>query len=152
MKYIKRKSAVRPITGSIVDTTNIDDKTSNTYSARVIEELVKDVYSTSETVVGTWIDGKPIYRKVINFNIPSGANTNWYGAEILQDTTIETMVTKKCEVWEKNHYGNCTLPRYGNGNLTELVFTHNKILGIYDDGTFSGGTGTAIIEYTKTTD
>ena len=23
-------------------------------------------YSTTETVVGTWIDGKPIYRKVIN--------------------------------------------------------------------------------------
>ena len=31
MKYIKRKSAVKPITGSIVDTTNIDDKTKNTF-------------------------------------------------------------------------------------------------------------------------
>ena len=37
MKYIKRKSAVKPITGSIVDTTNIADKTSNTYSANVID-------------------------------------------------------------------------------------------------------------------
>jgi hypothetical protein len=39
MKYIKRKSAVKPITGSIVDTTNIDDTTSNTYSANVIDGL-----------------------------------------------------------------------------------------------------------------
>ena len=38
MKYIKRKAALKPITGSIVDTTNITDKTTNTYSARLIEE------------------------------------------------------------------------------------------------------------------
>ena len=25
-----------------------------------------DVYSTTETIVGTWIDGKPIYRKTFN--------------------------------------------------------------------------------------
>ena len=25
-------------------------------------------YSTTETVIGTWIDGKPIYRKVLEFN------------------------------------------------------------------------------------
>ena len=37
MKYIKRKSALKPITGSIVDTTNINDKTKNTYSANVID-------------------------------------------------------------------------------------------------------------------
>ena len=65
MKYIKRKSAVKPITGNIVDTTNIDDKTTNTYSARVIDEM--NTYSTEEKVVGIWIDGKPIYRKVVYF-------------------------------------------------------------------------------------
>lgn len=26
----------------------------------------KNVYSTSETRIGTWIDGKPIYRKIYN--------------------------------------------------------------------------------------
>ena len=38
MKYIKRKSAVKPITGQIVDTVNVDDTTTNTYSARIINE------------------------------------------------------------------------------------------------------------------
>ena len=41
MKFIKRKSAVKPITGSIVDSTNIADKTSNTYSAKIIDEKNK---------------------------------------------------------------------------------------------------------------
>ena len=40
MIYIKRKSAVAPISGSIVDTFEIDNRTTNTYSARVIDELV----------------------------------------------------------------------------------------------------------------
>ena len=31
------------------------------------QDLVADKYSTTEQVIGTWIDGKPIYRKVINF-------------------------------------------------------------------------------------
>lgn len=38
-----------------------------------VSELMKnqgDSYSTEETVIGTWIDGKPIYRKVFNLNIP----------------------------------------------------------------------------------
>lgn len=39
-RYIKRKSAVKPITGSIVDTTNIDDKSKNTYSAGVIDDKI----------------------------------------------------------------------------------------------------------------
>lgn len=79
MRYIKKKSAVKPITGSIVDTTNIDDKTTNTYSARVIDKM--NTYSTEEQVIGTWRDGKPIYRKVIPFvtsstliNFPIGIN------------------------------------------------------------------------------
>ena len=29
--------------------------------------LVNDLYKTTEVRVGTWIDGKPIYRKVVQF-------------------------------------------------------------------------------------
>ena len=31
-----------------------------------MKEIAKEVYSTEEQVVGTWIDGKPIYRKVVD--------------------------------------------------------------------------------------
>ena len=45
-KKIKKVSVapIDPITGSIVDTTNIDDKTKNTYSANVIDKLLNKVY------------------------------------------------------------------------------------------------------------
>ncbi len=40
IKYIQKKSTVQPITGKIVDTLNIEDKTKNTYSARVIDQMI----------------------------------------------------------------------------------------------------------------
>lgn len=33
-------------------------------------------YSTTETVIGTWIDGKPLYRKVIKVTSIDSANNN----------------------------------------------------------------------------
>lgn len=36
------------------------------------DDMIK--YSTEEQVVGTWIDGRPVYRKVVNFGaLPNGA-------------------------------------------------------------------------------
>ena len=75
MKKIK-KVAVTPIepkTGHIYDTTNIDNKAENTYSANVIDKL--NTYSATEQVVGTWVDGRPLYRKVIQLSTPT-TNTN----------------------------------------------------------------------------
>ena len=40
MKFIKRKSALKPITGSIVDTFNINDKTTNAPSLRLMIDLL----------------------------------------------------------------------------------------------------------------
>lgn len=30
----------------------------------------EEVYSTEETRIGTWIDGKPLYRKVCIYQLP----------------------------------------------------------------------------------
>ena len=64
---IKKKNTTIPINGKIVDTDNVEDKTSNAPSMRLVEEMTKDKYSTEEQVIGTWIDGKPLYRKTIKF-------------------------------------------------------------------------------------
>ena len=81
------KKAVTPMeekTGHIYDTTNIANKAKNTYSAEIIDGLVKNVYSTNEVVVGEWIDGKPIYRKVflLEKNLIIVANDWAYGDAI----------------------------------------------------------------------
>lgn len=81
----------------IVDTTNITLTTGTNYSSincYIILKYTKSTdsavsigeeteYSTSEKIVGTWIDGKPIYQKTITgYNLPSAivdgtyANTN----------------------------------------------------------------------------
>lgn len=39
-------------------------------------EIPKHTYSTTEQVVGTWIDGKPIYEKTIQFNSGDLPNAN----------------------------------------------------------------------------
>lgn len=73
---IKKKNTTIPINGKIVDTDNVEDKTSNAPSMRLVEEMVKDIYSTEEVKIGTWIDGKPLYRKIISSTSPNVTKEN----------------------------------------------------------------------------
>lgn len=71
--YIQRKSAVKSenISGSIVDTTNVINKLTNTYSARVIDMLINiatpvgsgmDYYGTEAPLNYMFADGRAISR------------------------------------------------------------------------------------------
>ena len=76
MIYIKRKSAVAPISGSIVDTFEIDNRTTNTYSARVIDELVSS--GSGNVDIATIIDLiYPVGRGFIDFTDTD--YSNWLG-------------------------------------------------------------------------
>lgn len=61
------------VSGAYVDYTNIQIEEGSTATSYVpylnLEEAMQEneVYSTSEVRIGTWIDGKPLYRKVIAF-------------------------------------------------------------------------------------
>ena len=78
MKYIK-KVAVSPIpsiNGSVVDTFNVSDKTTNAPSIRAIEEKLS--YSAEEQVVGEWF-GKPLYKKTYtSYEKQTGQNLEYY--------------------------------------------------------------------------
>lgn len=52
-----------------------------------------DMYSTDERMIGQWIDGKPLYQKVLNVSISIQAQT-WYEASSIDTSGIETFV--KC--------------------------------------------------------
>lgn len=61
-------------------------------------------YSTTEKIVGTWIDGKPIYQKTVVGTMPAitsdkGSSDYVVGANI--DTVIDTsaMVISSSEYW-----------------------------------------------------
>ena len=101
-------------------------------------------YSTTEEVVGTWISGKPLYRKVIQTIISDGgivlsdANCilvryEWYasidGVKLLKLPSPNT--------------GNAALWQLNNGNI---------VFNIPSSSSVNGKLATCILEYTKTTD
>lgn len=49
---------------------------------------VGEVYSTTETRIGTWIDGKPLYRRVISGSSPNVSNAWTQISTIDKDLTI----------------------------------------------------------------
>lgn len=105
-------------------------------------------YSTTEKIVGTWIDGKPLYQKTID----CGA---------LPNTAIKT-VAHSISGWSKtvNVYGystngsNCIPVQYNSaGNADISVYTDATYIGIKTMSDVSSYSETYItIQYTKTTD
>lgn len=49
--------------------------------------LVNDLYRTTEIRVGTWTDGKPIYRVVLVYNNPSLNNYVYHGINSINEIT-----------------------------------------------------------------
>lgn len=110
------------------------------------------VYSTTEQVVGTWIDRKPIYRKVVLINSISGTNVN----EIAVPTNIDTMLPNVCGIVYDNS-GNGYFINYNNvyntgQDIGAFYYKTHNCISIKQYAEFNINNGYIIIEYTKTTD
>lgn len=118
---------------------------------------MKNTYNTSETKIGTWIDGKPLYRSLITYVISQGD----FG-EANKKTTISILhnisnIDKICYM-NGTHDSGYALP-YVDGNETAIskvtFFTVNlssiNLISINEKWS-SGGKFFFNIEYTKTTD
>ena len=135
--------------GQIVNQYNEDDN--NTYSCNYINNLVD--YSTNETRVGTWKDGKPLYRKVIEIN---NLNANPYDIDIsslnaewleIENSQFEYVLNNVLYSWVGSVYNNT------DDNIR--IFRRGEVVRIVYGSTQSAGTNkkvTLIIKYTKTTD
>ena len=118
----------------------------------------KEIYSTDETVVGTWVDGKPIYRKVLvdAFTIPASQTAFATGSAIVSnvDELIKsTLIAKRTNNWH------CNSSYYyyesgGNADVCSLWVdpSVHAIKPYAKNGIAADTTYTAIVEYTKTTD
>lgn len=122
-------------------------------------EEVKTGYATTEVLTGeTWIDGKPLYRRVIETIIPS---TSTNGTVVWEDTTFEGDIET---LYIKNAFFNVNGTSYSfpytvlSANNAEIkcnvtVLTNSFRIDIGNSYTpFSNAPATIIIEYTKTTD
>lgn len=109
-----------------------------------IKEVSQEVYSTDETVIGKWIDGKPIYRKVITTN-STKIDVSSFNIESISDVRYFVKTT-----------GNYIFPGaycYSSNNMVALYFVNGyseMSIGFVRPDTFSSAT--IILEYTKTTD
>jgi len=111
-----------------------------------------EVYSTEEQVIGTWIDGRPLYRKVIEFLCPGTV-----GAEAIE-TGIQgsikiVRINSVIDGWNSN--GTIyDIPYPVDAGF--LIINYNKLTNelrvASSDTNWGGSKITTILEYTKTTD
>ena len=123
--------------------------TRGTWRALAFQDNV-DQYSTSETKVGTWIDGKPVYRRVVTGTKVSGTNlqisASWVG-------DIDTLIRFDGTLRSLSNY-NYPLQRYENSSMYTLLTMNRveKYISVTSStGNYSNGKVVIIIEYTKTT-
>ena len=110
-----------------------------------------DIYSTEETIVGTWIDGRPLYRKVViiddigdagNLHIPYNIDN----ADIVWVDGSASFVTNNMETLPAScHYG-------GNDWIRSWVSLRNKNIRVRTLANLTGYAGYITLLYTKTTD
>ena len=153
---------------SSVDTTLSDFKINSVASEAVLKQMEQDgllepnqiymtpddsasqTYSTEEQFTGNyWIDGKPIYKKVINF----GTLPNTGSKEVYVDSlNIDKLITMRGMAYRKDAQIN--LPHYDKSYY--IVMSYNissssgKFVAIYASNDRSSFTESyLILEYTK---
>lgn len=117
----------------------------------------EDVYSTEEVRIGTWIDGKPLYRKVI-IGTFTNSNGQFTVGGIAAD--IDSIVTAHGFVKRKDDNVSFQIPmamigREGSIGVYNMGVNLYAFANITDSNTatkLSNQPVYMIVEYTKTTD
>lgn len=118
-----------------------------------------EVYSTNETRIGTWIDGKPLYRKTVPVSVVSKGNTR-IAQPVLTDPSINVVgingfVDTDFSATDSGRYFVPGIDRLSSGTISFSWYyqpiSHTLYIVIFVDrsGTY---TGYAHVSYTKTTD
>lgn len=115
-----------------------------------------NVYSTTEQVVGTWTDGKPLYRKVISVGQANVITGNSYTD--LNIPTTNSIRKVEYNLYNTSNFINLCANSY-EGSSSQWIYTQ---LGVVNDSYViyfktnrslsNMYTLEVILEYTKTTD
>ena len=106
-----------------------------------------ELYSTTERKIGTWIDGKPLYRKVINFGALPNNELKTVNHNIVNGKFIKI---ENSFMNNSNDSGGTIPYAVTNGSLRYWI-TDTRI-EVYSSVDRSGFNCFFILEYTKTTD
>ena len=119
-----------------------------------------NTYSTSEQRIGTWIDGKPIYRQVIKVTSIDSANNNYDVAISISNLNEIVNIGGVIKITSTNTYKPITVIYTDNSNAinSHYSFSVYAITNSYISLSYGGWWKTTfdkayiILEYTKTTD
>jgi hypothetical protein len=106
-------------------------------------------YSTEEKIVGTWIDGKPIYQKTINFGALPNTTSKFVDHNI---SNLSQIIDSKTMVYTGTSW--IALSYISPGNLASAIYcsvTPTQIK-IETGADRSSWTAYVTVQYTKTTD
>lgn len=135
-----------------LESTSATDALSAKQGKELNEKITRNsTYSTEEQAVGTWIDGKTIYRKVINF----GTLPNATKKEVQHNISNISIFTKIEGIAIRNDETKFTqsLPLvYKNTEMfyNTALAVDNTTIEIQTDGDRSMFNGYVTLEYTKT--
>lgn len=146
--YIIKAKQSAGVVATVVDGLNSTSAT-NALSAnqgRILNE--KFNYSTTEKVVGTWIDGKPLYRKVVNLGALPDNNTKSIAHSI---QNLKRVVKLEGFAGSSLNKGGITLPHATNTPIA--LYADDTNVSVKTTSNASVYTEAyAFVYYTKTTD
>lgn len=109
-----------------------------------------DIYSLDEKKVGTWIDGKPVYQKVVYISsLPNNATTNYpHGISDISAIVGMDSFVKWSSGWIAN------LPLVVSGDDTETITASAGLTNIQvvTNKNRTSMSAYIVLRYTKTTD
>lgn len=146
-----------PSTNTPLSASNLNTMQDNIEDAVNGKDIsVQNVYSTTETIVGEWIDGKPLYRKVINVgNKPTDATINVSNAVSDLDTLVRISGTAYNATFNQYYNIPNTHDTIASWFINALII-NKKVLQVRGGIGWNNAGGLTniyvILEYTKTTD
>ena len=177
--------AVKPLTQAEYDALTDEEKQADVVYAITDDggsgdsgNSSEEIYSTEETRIGTWIDGKPLYRKVVSFTEPdivSVPSSGPYTRTVFSYSEQIRIVRFSGTYKQKDKPRVYSLPWYSMSYTGAVADPPNRYVWFYSNENsstgntnlyvqgmansvtntellFAGATFELILEYTKTTD
>ncbi|MBD5135254.1 MAG: hypothetical protein HDT39_04735 [Lachnospiraceae bacterium] len=115
--------------------------------------LSNEIYSTTETKIGTWIDGKPLYRRVLSLTTPSVQNQVGY-YQIPGLDSDQFLAIKYDGFVQANDHSRNPIISYVPSSQNFSIVWHdtNNGIGMMVANQLVSKQAYLIIEYTKSTD
>ncbi len=112
----------------------------------------KEHYSTTEQVVGTWTNGKPVYRRV--FTATTTSTNRETSVDFLDTSILDEIISLHGSVKEVDLYGNIAPVPYWKGS-SDFAYSYYASSGkiFFQSGSSHGyGIFKVVVEYTKIAD